>query len=880
MKKQSRYNNEFELIELTIQKNFRDVQIPEVSTETKYMSLSAAIHGKFAKYDKNLNVGTITVFVDTLSQLLMIEDDKQFVSIMHEILDNSKVIKKSIGGIKAMTGKGRYVPLTKYSGALHGKEFDLVVVSAAIENSMFEQLKYIDINDARNLRSLVRDLNDCGRMYQELTLYAAKKVYKVIVSFYQEFVRAESTIHLDHTPVNFRKIIESTNINGDIAEPFRVFRIGNEDIDMEIEVGNCNRKITAQGKVKTIFKDHLAEIQNSNIAAIEKVVNVTGVKGYQQTKLSEQTIKDLDILGNNKDLAKDLVELIITPYHHAINVKVERLNKLNYRKLSKNAKRNLRCSIIKEIDEDYRLTPQAKNKKLEIALKEFDEIISLSDFEAAARATSYEEKFNETVDELSNLARFYTKDLSIVQAGRALFTASHIKVNGADNSVTMRDVPSKAYLNIAPELAFAYITATQGDMKVCGYPLCGKTELVNEEDVLEFSCGVCTTVEGVYVNSAYTGTLKVQTVNDVLSAVVDIAELLEANRIQPVTPKRLYVKLLNSKTYDVNRFLTEKTVNRLGSFYEFDRQGGFNRANELTLLPRFRSVNRYNKNNRIEFNVIVGNIPSFDNPSITVQAPLCGYSTYSSQLENILAGLTVKSILKVQTSEKAAIGVIEFGDNPTYIEVEKNKVDNLIDDIFGPVSDIDSNANAFVNSSYMDYIDVENIAEIEKQLSSMGLTLEDLDDFGDIPNDAFAPTSDATDTTVSNTTVSNAFAPTSTVTYSAVDNDAFAPTSTVSTSTVVSDSTVSNTTVDNDAFAPNAENTDSTSTAVSDTVAPNTTVSDTVAPNADATEKTQTVEKSTKPELELDFEFDDEIIASLERLGIDVQTLSDFSAFK
>ncbi len=365
----------------------------------------------------------------------------------------------------------------------------------------------------------------------------------------------------------------------------------------------------------------------------------------------------------------------------------------------------------------------------------------------------------------------------------------------------MREVPSKAYLNIAPELAFAYITATQGDMKVCGYPLCGKTELVNEEDVLEFSCGVCTNVEGVYVYSAYTGNLKVQTVNDVISAVVDIAELLEANRIQPVTPKRLYVKLLNSKTYDVNRFLTEKTVNRLGSFYEFDRQGGFNRANELTLLPRFRSVNKYNKNNRIEFNVIVGNVPSFDNPSITVQAPLCGYSTYSSQLENILAGLTVKSILKVQTSEKAAIGVIEFGDNPTYIEVEKNKVDNLIDDIFGPVSDIDSNANAFVNSSYMDYIDAENLDEIEQQLRSMGLTLEDLDRFGDIPNNTDAFASDAT--------------------YSTVDNGAFAPTS-------------------------------------------------------DATEKTQNVEKSTKPE----FEFDDEINSALERLGIDVQTLSDFSAFK
>lgn len=797
MKKQSRYNNEFELVKLTIQKNFKDVQIPEVSTEAKYMSLSAKIHGKFAKEDKNLNVGIITVFVDTLSQLLMIEDDNQFLSIMHEILNNSKVIKKTIGGTQAMTGQGRYVPLAKYSGALHGEEFDLVIVSSAIENSMLEQLKYIDINDASNLRALVRDLNDCGRMYQELTLDAAKKLYEVIASFYQEFVRAESTIHLDHTPVNFRQIIESTNINGDIAEPFRVFRKANEDIDMEKEVGDWNTTITSQGKTKTIFKDHLAEIQNSNIAAIENVVNVHGVKGYQQTKLSDETIKDLDILGNNKELAKDLVELIVTPYHHAIRVKAERLSVLNYRNLSKNAQQEILRSIMANIDQDNTLTPQAKANKKTDEFKNFKELISLTDFEAATRATACEDKFKETVDELSNLARFYTKDLSIVQAGRALFTASHITVNGAENSVTMREVPSKAYLNIAPELAFAYITATQGDMKVCGYPLRGKTALVNEGDVIEFSCGSSTNVEGVYVDSAYTGTLRVQTVNGVVSAVVDIAELLEANRIQPVTPKRLYVKLLNSKTYDMNTFLTEKTVKRLGSFNKFDRQGGFKIANEFTFLPKFRSVNKNNKNNRTEFNVIVGNVPSVENPSITVQAPICGYSSYSSQLENILAGLTVKSVAKIQLSEKSALGIVKFGDNPTYIDVEKNHVDNLIDDIFGQVPGLNLNANAFDNNDFMG----GNLDEFEQQMVEMGCTMQDFDGFGAMP----------TDTAAVNT----------------------------------------NTTATTDAFAPTAD-----------------------APIA--TEETKTVEKSTEPQSE----FDDEINSALERLGIDVQTLSDFSAFK
>lgn len=763
MKKESRYNKEFKLVKNTLENNFKSVQIPDISTEEQYMSVSAAIHGKFTKCDKNLGIGLITVFVDTLSQLLMIKDDNQFVEIMHKVLANSKVVKEKIGSINKMTGNGKYVPIQKHSGKLHGKEFDLVVVSIDIETSILEQLKHIDIHDANNLRALARDLNDCGKMYQELTLDDDKKLYTVVASFYQEFVRAESTIHLDHTPVNFRKIIESTNRNGDIAEPFTVFRKGYKDIDMETEVGDYNAITSARGTKKIILKDHLAEIQNRNIAAIEKVVNVTGVKGYQQTKLSEETIKDLDILGNNKELAKDLVELIVNPYHFAIKVKAERMAKLGYRKLSKNAQEELRLSLIRKIDQDNSLTPAAKASKKAAELADFDKHIKLTKFEADVYATRWEEKFKETVDELSNLARFFTKDLSIVQAGRALFTASHITVNGAENSVSMRDIPSKAYLNIAPELAFAYITATQGDMKVCGYPLRGKTELVNEGDVLEFACGSSTNVEGVYIDNAYTGTLKVQTVNDVVSAVVDIAELLEANRIQPVTPKRIYLKLLNSKTYDMNTFLTEKTVKRLGSFYDFDRQGGFNRANELTLQPKFRSKNKNNRYNRIEFNVIVGNVTSLDDPSTIVQVPFCGYSSYSAQLENILAGLTVKSITKVQLTEKSALGVIQFGDEPTYVEVEKIHFENMVDDIFGPVPDVNQDTSAFSQNTSMEYVNNEDLDEFEQQMREMGLTMQDFDGFGDIAtitNTVTAPVAFApTPVTDTNTTTSVAFAP-------------------------------------------------------------------------------------------------------------------------
>ena len=136
MKKESRYNKEFKLVKNTLENNFKSAQIPDISTEEQYMSVSAAIHGKFTKCDKNLGIGLITVFVDTLSQLLMIKDDNQFVEIMHKVLANSKVVKEKIGSINKMTGNGKYVPIQKHSGKLHGKEFDLVVVSIDIETSI------------------------------------------------------------------------------------------------------------------------------------------------------------------------------------------------------------------------------------------------------------------------------------------------------------------------------------------------------------------------------------------------------------------------------------------------------------------------------------------------------------------------------------------------------------------------------------------------------------------------------------------------------------------------------------------------------------------------------------------------------------------------
>lgn len=605
-----------EKVKAVSQNNIRKHIIPEVRNEQEYMDFLASVHGEFQLRDRNLNVGIMTVFIDTMSAILLIEDDKDFVELVKLCLSEAEIIKELYGDIYQLKGTGVYVPVVKYNGNKDGKAFEMVVMSTDIEKCILDQIPHIDLDNAANLRALLRDINDVGRMYQELTLDAAKKLYNVVAAFYQKVVRSESTIHLGHTDVKFNKVIK--------GERFSIFR-KNLEMAKDIEIGKTHVEYKKDGKIKkAVVRDILGAIQNQSIDKVEEDVNVIGATQYNNTKLGASTIADLNLHGETGKMIMDIHELIIKVYNFLVAEKAKKT---------------------KQINNDNKL----------------------NSFQRATALTSLDEAHKTHLEKLSNLARFYTKDLSMVEAGRVMFGACNITINAKEKLPVINDKATcTAYMHVAPELALAYITAQHADMKVCGYRLLGNTSQVTEGDVIEFVGGNAVGFDKLYIDDVYTGKLRVETVNDVLSAVVDINELLEANRIAHTPIDDISLRIYEGGTFDVAHFEATGEVKRLGSHAAFDAQGVFSGENTATLHPVYRYKDNKGKD-RVLKDVIVITKPSID-PDARVEIPVCHYLCYSATIEKIFAGLTFKTMNKKNdTGSKVAWGMVKYGE---YKEVE------------------------------------------------------------------------------------------------------------------------------------------------------------------------------------------------------------------
>lgn len=605
-----------EIVKRVSENNIRKHIIPEAYTEQRFMDCLASIYGEFQVKDRNLNVGIMTVFIDTMAAVLLIEDDKDFVELAKLCLSESEIIKESYGDIYQLKGIGSYIPVCKYHGIKDKKEFEMVVMSTDIEKCILDQIPHINLDNAANLRALLRDINDVGRMYQELTLDAAKKLYNVVASFYQRVVRAESTIHLGHTDVKFNKIVK--------GEKFSIFR-KNLDMDKDIEIGGTHIEYKKDGKIKkAVIRDTLGAIQNQIIDEIEENVNVIGATQYNNTKLGASTITDLNLHGETGKMIMDIHELIIKVYNFLVAEKAKKTEQIN------------------------------NDSKL-------------NNFQRATALTALDDAHKDHLEKLSNLARFYTKDLSMVEAGRVMFGACNITINAREKLPVINDKATcTAYMHIAPELALAYITAQHADMKVCGYRLLGNTNQVVEGDVIEFVGGNAIGFDKLHINDAYTGKLRVETVNDVLSVVVDINELLEANRIPHAPIDNISLRIYESGTFDVAHFEATGEIKKLGSHAAFDAQDVFNGENTATLYPVYRYKDNKGKD-RVLNNVIVVTKPSID-PDVRVEIPVCYYLCYSAAIEKVLAGLTFKTMNKKNdTGSRVAWGIVKYGE---YKEVE------------------------------------------------------------------------------------------------------------------------------------------------------------------------------------------------------------------
>ena len=596
---------------------------PIIKTGSDFMRFLAAVHGEFQEADKNLSVGILTVCIDTFAQILMLLNPHWFVKVALFALSKCEAVKEAYGDIYSLTGTGKYIPIKEFNACKDNKALKLVLISKNIEKALFEQLPLIDLNDPENLRMLLRDINDCGRMWQEESIDAAKKLYDVIALFYQAFLRAESTIHYMHNFQGFKRMEKAFAVERNTMQPTsRKCELG-DSLSFYDTDGN---EMEPDKIYKAVFKDNLAVIQDKYSAALEELVNETGKAAYNSTKFNDSTIADMDLNGFIGNVAKDMFEYIFKPYCKVVSAY---------------------CSKKDVLLNDDKLSSQQRTILL----------------------TALDEDLEEDIAALSNLTRYFCRNMSMVDAGRAMLAASNIYIKGGKTAVLKDDNSSNAYMRIAPEFFMAYIAERKADVKVCGYKLMGSIKDINEGDKIEFVNGVAVALDNVYFNDSFTGTLTAQLIDGKMHAVISIVELMEANRVPYTVPKTLSLKLPEYAVIDAQMF-AKTNMEVSCNFDKLDPQGVFVKAESLTLYPVFKYTDASGKEHT-KFNAVVAVIPSLNDPSVKFTIPVCAYKCYSEVFEETFAGLQFAVINKENNADgKTAVMHITYDDSKR-IDVER-----------------------------------------------------------------------------------------------------------------------------------------------------------------------------------------------------------------
>lgn len=567
-------------------------------TNEFFMDYLAQIHAQFLFENRNMNVGMATVIIDTASTIYLIQDDEKFKVAAINFLSLTRFAKKEkIGDIRNFGGTKQYVPVNEYKSTLHGKEFTMVVVSNDTEALICEQLKVVDLNDVKNLRLIFRDLNDLGRKAQELTVDAEKKLYKVDPEFFVEGMRSESTIHLAHGFKGF-------TVEGSSREyiPLSIARKNCDFIVRNVEVGDIQVKRNFKGEITNrVVHDDLAEIQNICMEYAEDIVNNTGLKAYRDTDLSEETKADFDLTGTTGKLVMDYITYIVKAYNLA------------------NTERQETCDAINKDN-------------------------TLSHYNKAELLGKARRKYEERIKVIDNKARFFSKDLSMVDAGRVMMAASYARCNGTTSMPEFKDSDAHSfYSQVAAELGLAYVTDRFADVKDSGYRLRGKTKNFTEDmegTVMHFVDGIGE--DGVYVDDVYTGDLTLKLIDGNWFATVNINDLLEANRIAAEDVNEVELSLFDGSVVNVDHFKATGELKYGMSFYDLFTSEVYTSADHFVLYPRFE-VALPNGKTRVIKNAIVAVVPSDFDPSEMVEIPVARYLCYSNTFAKHFAGAVVTS---------------------------------------------------------------------------------------------------------------------------------------------------------------------------------------------------------------------------------------------
>lgn len=652
------------------------------NTEVNFMNRMGKDYGTSIQKDENLGVGQITIASNVFSAITLL-DDEQFKPLAF------RALKEVLGDMDGFnSGAGDYYGLFVEEIKADNVDMDLVTVSAEQEELIIKEMLSCNLSDITNLRKIFIDINDLFRMYQELTIDAAKKLYAIVATFYNEIMRANSTVGLEHDFKSFKNF-ESFSIkrSSELVAP-RESKVGEL-----VELRNKDNEV-----VKVAFRDKIAEVQDVISDQFADLINNDVLARYNEVHVSDQIKASFAMGSEFNSFAADLYEAIRKPYSKVTAWKSEEITKV---------------------------TEALNNKKI-------------SAYACSKRIDEVNEAYDEQINALSNLARFYTKDLDMALAGRLMFMISNIK-REKQAWIVDEESTNQLFLTVAPELFAAYVVAEHAEINICGYKVLGDTAELTEGQVLTFVNGNAVEVNNVYVDSNFSGQLTVQTVDDVLSVVKPI----EIPRVEATEPKTVAISVYQNSVVDALQFAATKKMERTASFDTITSQGVFTKAEKIQLVPFYKYKDNSGKN-KIMYNAIVVTIPSLNDPSVKFEIPACQYLCNSASFEKQIAGLTVDKVTGLRIDGKTMRLNLQYG-NFEEVELNHAKVESDIcaidinnDPFAASVTVADKEFNPALEDVFADpnmAITSNTVSNIEDEAFSSGAIngvafdgLDDLDD--------------------------------------------------------------------------------------------------------------------------------------------------------
>lgn len=662
----------------------------EVEDFNKLLTVMGKDNAIKVSADMNEKVGTTTKSANSFAALYLLGNDKETLQSKSDIL--KIVFKEGLQNAKEVrlpltTGNNKYKSIVINKLIKDGVSINMVNMDESEEFQKDLMLEmYASLDNLESIDSIILDLVNYHRVYQEKIIDAAKKLYKVFSLFFTMFLRSNSAININLMFTSMKQLEEQVRKGEEVTAADIVTGKYRNAADVgEFKVHSIKSK-----NIKLTFQDDLAEIQDKAFYGFKdfliNLVDTYRLVGYS-TEITDMFFK----IGNEFNTVLALHNNVIKPY-------------------------NTICSeISKQITSHQYALENAEDIDNKIGIQSKINMLN-KEREQAFRT-------------LSDIARFITKDLSMVNAGMAMLQASIIKKTDSPESDLIllsgnwyinKFSANRAYENIAPELFMEFIMNIYGEQEaVCKIE--GKksdiTSLIDGQK-LTFKFGVCNDESlMISLNKDELGDAieleNLETIVRIIDGVAHVAIVMEFDRVVITADdiKNVYVPI-----FHMDKFITGETESIV---------------NFIEAQNSFKMVSKLGKNSRVITASIDGKesvICRYNNNCIFKGMASDHVKVYASEFSSymLMAGIKVsedsfKEEMKLMESEMEAAHLMtgienifaggsafKLDEDNANTGVESNpeaKNQNEIMD-YSNLNDLNMNGDLYMNDEY--YIDESN----------------------------------------------------------------------------------------------------------------------------------------------------------------------------